>query len=152
MEARRTTTVDELHGGWLDLAQIATVEVTSEDPRFPIESVFTNGGPGWRAAQTGEQRIRLILDEPISVRRIQLRFCEPAIERTQEFTLHWSAAQGGAASEIIRQQWNFNPNGSTAEVEEYSVSLEGVSALELAIRPDIGRNDAVATLALWRVG
>jgi len=152
MEAGRTTTPDELHGGWLDLTHLATVEVTSEDPRFPIESVFTNGGPGWRAAQTGEQRIRLILDEPISVRRIQLRFCEPAIERTQEFTLHWSAAQGGAASEIIRQQWNFNPGGSTAELEEYSVSLEGVSALELAIRPDIGRNDAVATLAAWRVG
>ena len=151
-EARRTTTLDELHGGWLDLTHIATVEVTSEDPLFPIESVFTNGGPGWRAAQTGEQRIRLILDEPVSVRRILLRFCEPAIERTQEFTLHWSAAQGGAATEIIRQQWNFNPSGSTAELEEYSVSLEGVSALELAIRPDIGRNDAVATLAAWRVG
>ena len=51
----RATAPDKLHGGWLDLAQIATVEVTSEDPRFPIESVFTNGGPGWRAAQTGDQ-------------------------------------------------------------------------------------------------
>ena len=140
------------NGGWLDLAQIATVEVTSEDPRFPIESVFTNGGPGWRAAQTGDQHIRLILDEPVSVRRIQLRFYEPAIERTQQFTLRWAAAQGGASSEIIRQQWNFNPAGSTTELEEYAVSLEGVSALELAIRPDIARNDAVATLAAWRVG
>jgi hypothetical protein len=36
----------KLQFGWLDLAQIATVEVTSEDPRFPIESVFTAGGPG----------------------------------------------------------------------------------------------------------
>ena len=26
--------------GWLDLEEIATVEVTSEDPRFPIESAF----------------------------------------------------------------------------------------------------------------
>jgi hypothetical protein len=82
-------------------------------PALSIESVFTDGGPGWRAAQTGEQRIRLILDESISVRRIQPRFCEPAIERKQEFTLHWSPVQGGTASEIIRQQWNFNPCGST---------------------------------------
>ena len=59
---------------WLDLAQIATVEVTSEDPRYPIESVFTNGDPGWRAGQTGQQQIRLIFDEPVSVRHIQLRF------------------------------------------------------------------------------
>jgi hypothetical protein len=149
--AHRATAPDELPGGWLDLAQIATVEVTSEDPRFPIESVFTKGAPGWRAAQTGDQYIRLILDAPVSVRRIQLRFYEPAIERTQEFTLRWSAVQGGASSEIIRQQWNFTPAGSTTELEEYAVSLEGVSAFELAIRPDIGRNDAVATLAAWRV-
>src|SRR5579864_7189346 len=26
---------------WIDLGQIATVEVTSEDPEFPIESVFS---------------------------------------------------------------------------------------------------------------
>ena len=26
--------------GWLDLEQIATVEVTSEDPSFPIESAI----------------------------------------------------------------------------------------------------------------
>ena len=39
---------------WMDLGQIATVEVTSEDPKFPVESVFTtDGGPGWRASQKG---------------------------------------------------------------------------------------------------
>jgi hypothetical protein len=59
--------------GWLDLAEIATVEVTSEDPRFPIESAFAASGPGWRASKIGEQQIRLIFDEPASVRRIQLR-------------------------------------------------------------------------------
>jgi hypothetical protein len=142
----------ELEGGWLDLAQIATVEVTSEDPRFPIESVFTEGGPGWRAAETGEQRLRLIFDEPVSVRHIQLRFHEPDIERTQEFTLRWSGAQGGTSREIVRQQWNFSPAGPATELEDYTVSLEAVSALELAIRPDIGSNSAIASLAAWRMG
>ena len=34
---------------WLDLEQIATVEVTSEHPNCPIESVFdASNGPGWR--------------------------------------------------------------------------------------------------------
>jgi len=32
------------------------------------------------------------------------------------------------------------------------VSLEAVSALELAIRPNMGSNSAIATLAAWRVG
>jgi len=41
------------NGGWLPLEQIATVEVTSEDPRFPVESVFaSNTGTGWRALRT----------------------------------------------------------------------------------------------------
>jgi hypothetical protein len=29
-----------LNEKWLDLEQIATVEVTSEDPHFPVEAVF----------------------------------------------------------------------------------------------------------------
>src|SRR5437899_123650 len=39
-------------------AGVATVEVSSEDPSFPIESVFgPNEGPGWRASKGGEQQI-----------------------------------------------------------------------------------------------
>jgi hypothetical protein len=86
------------------------------------------------------------------VRRIQLRFYEPATERTQEFTLRWSAALCGPLKEIVRQQWNFSPAGSTTEPEDYAVNLEGILALELAIRPDIGWNDAIATLASWCIG
>jgi hypothetical protein len=136
----------------MDLGQIATVEVTSEDPEFVIESVFTDyGGPGWRAAQKGEQQIRLIFDQPLAVRRIQLHFMEPTHDRQQEFTLRWSAANGGPPREIVRQQWNFNPAGSTSEFEDYEVNLDGVSALELTIRPDLRHDEAFATLAGWRV-
>jgi hypothetical protein len=136
----------------MDLGQIATVEVTSEDPRFPIESVFaTEGGPGWRASQEGEQEIRLIFDQALPVRRIQLHFLEPTRERLQEFTVRWLAADGGQPKEIVRQQWNFNPAGSTSELEDYEVNLEGVSALELVIKPDLTNNEALATLAAWRV-
>jgi hypothetical protein len=138
--------------GWLDLDQIATVEVTSEDPNFPIESVFTSkDGPGWRASERGEQQIRIIFDQAASLHRIQLRFVEPKLERTQEFTVRWSSADGGPAKEIVRQQWNFSPRGSTVEVEDYEVSLDGVSVLELAIKPDLTRGEASATLAMWRV-
>jgi hypothetical protein len=143
--------IADAHAGWKDLAQVATVEVTSEDSQFPVESVFAGGGPGWRAGQPGEQQIRLIFDEPLSVRRIQLRFEEQATERTQEFILRWSAAQGGTSTEIVRQQWNFSPEGSTTEVEDYAVDLENVSVLELAIRPDIGKSGAKASLAAFLV-
>jgi hypothetical protein len=138
--------------GWLDLEQIATVEVTSEDPGFPIEFAFSSkDGPGWRAAEKGEQKIRIIFDEPISLRRIQLRFHEAHVERMQEFTIRWSSATDGAPKEIVRQQWNFSPAGATTEIEDYMVDLDAVSVLELAIQPDLGGREAVATLASWRL-
>jgi hypothetical protein len=137
---------------WLDLKQIATVEATTEDPDFPIESVFNaSNGPGWRAGEKGEQQIRIIFDQPISVRRIHLRFVAGEVERTQEFTIRWASAEGGPPKEVVRQQWNFSPEGSTSEVEDYAVFLDGVSALELAITPDLGRGEAPATLAEWRI-
>jgi hypothetical protein len=139
--------------GWLDLDQIATVEVTSEDSSFPIESAFrANGGPGWRASEKGEQRIRIIFDEPVSLERIQLRFHESESERTQEFTLRWSSAAGGPPKEIVRQQWNFSPTGSTTEVEDYMIDLKAVSILELTIQPDFSGREAVASLAACRLG
>jgi len=40
---------------WLILDRLATVEVTSEQEAFPIESVFaSNGREGWRASKAGE--------------------------------------------------------------------------------------------------
>jgi uncharacterized protein (DUF736 family) len=147
-----TQTSSESHQGWLDLEQIATVEVTSEDPSFPIESAFIpNCGSGWRASQKGEQQIRIIFDKPMSLNRIQLRFHEAESERKQEFTVRWSSAAGGPEKEIVRQQWNFSPAGSTTEIEDYAVDLDGVSILELAIQPDVGRPDAVASLAACRL-
>ena len=137
---------------WLNLEQIVTVEVTSEDPEFPIESVFDGDSQlGWRALEKGNQRIRLFFDQPISVKRIRLRFVETEVARTQEFTLGWSGGQGGRSREIVRQQWNFSPAGSTSEVEEYQTNLDGVAVLELAIQPDLQGGDARATLAEWRI-
>src|ERR1700687_4623185 len=46
---------------WLNLEEIARVEVSSEDPQYPIASAFKHGQSlGWRASQPGEQTIRLL--------------------------------------------------------------------------------------------
>jgi hypothetical protein len=137
---------------WLELEQMAQVEVTSEDPNFPIESALASGkGPGWRAAEKGKQIIRIIFDKPRPLRRIRLEFSETEIERTQEFTLQWSPESGGPFRDIVRQQWNFSPSGSTSEVEDYQVDLDSVSILELALRPDLTPDNAFATLTKWRM-
>ena len=139
-------------GEWLNLEQVAKVEVTSEDPSFPIDSALASEkGPDWRAADKGKQTIRIIFDKPTPLRRIKLEFSETEVQRTQEFTLRWSAEPGGPFREIVRQQWSFSPHGSTSEVEDYQVGLDSVSVLELALRPDLTPGNAFATLAKWRV-
>ena len=137
---------------WLNLEEIARVEISSEDPQYPIESAFTHGeGLGWGASQPGEQTIRLLFDEPTDIRRISLRFSEPQAERTQQFTLRWADSQTGPFREIVRQQWNFDPRNSTMEVEDYKVDLHHVLALELTIDPDLGKNQAFAALTDWHL-
>ena len=62
---------------WLPLAALAQVELTSEDPAFPIETALQPGAaPGWRAAEPGAQTIRLLFDRPHRLNRIRLVFVE----------------------------------------------------------------------------
>jgi hypothetical protein len=138
--------------GWLDLERLAQVEITSEDADYPIESALIPGaGPAWRAAQPGEQTIRLRFDEPLRLKRIHLVFYEGELERTQEFVLQWSPDDGQSYREIVRQQYNFSPPGAAREVEDYDLDLDGVTALELKIVPDISGGGARASLAQLRL-
>jgi hypothetical protein len=105
--------------GWIDLERLAQVEITSEDVDHPIESALIPGtGLGWRAAQPGEQTIRLRFDKPQRLKRIHLVFQEDEQERTQEFVLRWSPDGGLSYREIVRQQYNFSPPGAAREVED----------------------------------
>ena len=138
---------------WLDLERIAEVEITSEDPSFPIESALAleAEGQGWRAAEPGEQLVRIVFDAPTAVHRISLQFVETQTARTQEFVLRWAAKRKEPFREIVRQQWTFSPNGSTREIEDYVVNLADLGVLELAIKPEISGGNARASLAAWRV-
>jgi hypothetical protein len=120
---------------WKDLNRIARAEITSEDAQFPIENAFGRGETkGWRAATTGKQVIRLMFDEPLTIRRIHLHFVEQEVERSQEFALF--AGWEGEMREVLRQQWTFSPHGSTEEIEDFAVELDGIRTLELRIDPD----------------
>jgi hypothetical protein len=136
---------------WLDVDGAASVEVTSEENGFPIESALLGVEGGWRAADAGTQTIRLIFDEPQKLRRIWLIFEDSENTRTQEFVLRWSSDSGNSFREIVRQQWNFSPPESVREVEDYAVELSEVTALELSIMPDTSGGAARATLTSLRV-
>ena len=87
---------------WLDIEQLAQVEITSEAPACPIESALLPGThPGWRAAHPGAQVIRLVFDVPQELHRLHLVFFEAQHERTQEFVVQ--ASTDGGQSHIPLQ-------------------------------------------------
>ena len=140
-------------GPWLDLEQLSRVELTSEANGFPIESALTpTEGPGWRADEAGPQVVRLVFDAPQRIRRIHLEFLERESQRTQEFALRSSADGGRSYRDVLRQQYNFAPPDNVREVEDYAVQLDGVTALELDIVPDIGPGGAKASLERFMLG
>jgi hypothetical protein len=144
-----TSTTDQ---NWLDMARLARVEITSENEAYPIESALIPGtGPGWRSAQPGAQMIRLIFDEPQRLKRIYLIFSEEEQGRTQEFGLRWLPDGEESFREILRQQYNFSPPGTTREIEDYGVELDQVRALELRIVPDISGREAWGKLEALRL-
>ena len=147
---KRVTTLHEnvpVRPRWLELDELADVDVSSEEPTSPIEGAFSSDAPaGWRAAAPGPQSVRLLFRQPVRLTRIELIFEESAHARTQEFVLRWRASGAEKDADIVRQQFTFAPAGTTRERDEYSVDLDQVVALELLIVPDISGGEARATL------
>jgi hypothetical protein len=137
---------------WLEVASLAQVEFTSEDPASPIDAaLLPHTPPGWRAARPGEQVIRLVFDRPQSLHHLRLVFAEAQQVRTQEFVVRWSADGGQSYRDVVRQQYTFSPPGTVDEVEDYPVRLEDVTHVELRIVPDIQGGAACATLQEMRL-
>jgi hypothetical protein len=98
-----TQDVSPANQQWLNLETLAQVEVTSEDAAHPIELGLIPGDEsGWRAAQPGQQTVRLMFDQPQTIKRMHLVFQENEQERTQQFVLRWSSNGGQSYREIVR--------------------------------------------------
>ena len=137
---------------WMDVDRIASVEISSEDSDYPIESaLLLERQKGWRAANPGMQTIRLIFDERQKLRRILLVFEDTENSRTQEFVLRWSPDIESSFREIVRQQWNFSRPDSVRETEDYRVELSEVKVLELKIVPDKSGGEVRASLVSLRL-
>jgi hypothetical protein len=134
-----------------DIAAVATVLVSSEDPRHPIDYAFDGQrGPGasrWIAEQSGEQTLILAFDSPQTIRQILVEVEEPEISRTQEMAVSISRDGGQTYRELIRQEYNFSPPGTTLEHEEWSIKADAISHLQLRIKPDKGGKAGRATLS-----
>ena len=142
--------------GQIDIAAVATVLVTSEDPGHPVDYAFDDqrgpGGSRWQAGEPGEQTVILAFDTPQTIRRVVLEVEEPEVVRTQELQLTVSCDGGQTYRELVRQEYNFTPPGTTFEREDWTVMAEGVTHLRFWVKPDKGDKSCRATitsLALW---
>jgi hypothetical protein len=140
-----------IKNNWLNIENIAEVEITSENKLHPIESaLILDSSSGWIAGEEGLQTIRIVFNEPQAIQRVMLKFSESSFERTQEYSLNWYT-ENGESHEIVRQQWNFSPNGSTTEIENHHLNLANVVVLELCINPDISNRNSIASLEQLRI-
>jgi len=136
--------------GAKEIAAIATVWVTSEAADAPIDQAFDEsrgpGGSRWVAAVPGEQRLILAFDTPQTIRTISLEVEESDVSRTQVLHLSVSCDGGQIYQELRRQEFAFSPPSTTFEHEEWAVTVEGVTHLQLVITPDKGGQPCRATL------
>ena len=68
------------------------------------------------------------------------------MNRTQEVQLAVSDDGGKTYRELLRQEFNFSPEGTTWECEDWAVEEVNVTHLTLLIKPDKGRKDLFAKL------
>ena len=90
------------------------------------------------AGEPGEQTLILAFDAPKAIRRVVLEVEEWEVARTQELQLAVSSDGGTTYREVLRQEYNFGPPGTTFEREDWAVPARGVTHLRLVIRPDKG--------------
>ena len=128
--------------GEIDIAAVATVLVTSESPENPVDHAFDShrgpGGSRWAAGEPGEQTLILAFDAPQAIRRVALEVEETGVARTQELQLAVSTDGGRTHRDVLRQEYNFSPPGTTFEREDWAVVAESVSHLRLLIKPAKG--------------
>jgi hypothetical protein len=136
--------------GEISIADVATVQVTSEEADHPIDNAFDhNRGPGgsrWIADGPGEQTVILLFDSPQTIRKIGVEVEELALSRTQELSVSVSSDGGRTYRELLRQEFTFSPPGTSFEREFWSTSAEAVTHLRLEIKPDKGGRVGRATL------
>ena len=135
--------------GEIDIAEVAAVLVTSEAPDHPIDLAFDldrgRRGARWIAGEPGERTVTLAFAAPQTINQILLEVEEPEFARTQELHLSLSCDGGRTYRELLRQEYNFSPAGTSFERKKWKVSAQGVTHLRL-VKPDKGDKPCRATL------
>ena len=100
---------------WLDFGHTATVEPSSEDPSFPVESVFNpNERPGWGGGAS------------------------KGSEQTARPNINYGLPDGGTNGRVLAQKWGRTPtlrcirHSTNLTLESFAQLLES-SCLSMAV-------------------
>jgi len=152
LEAREDEAPDS---GPLDIAGLATIAYSSEDPNHPVEHLLRmptgRGDSGWAATQadTTEQLV-LEFDRPQSIGRLVYEVQEVERERTQEVHVEASTDAGRIYHRVVVQECTFSPGGARFEHEDLRLELHDLTHLRLTIVPN-KRGSGAASLTSLRV-
>lgn len=134
----------------IDIIHNAEVTVTSESENFPLDNIVDGSiGPGssqWVAGTIGLQVLVFKFDTPQSITRVIYEIKEQEVARTQEVCFEVSTDSGANFREILRQEYNFSPGGSTFQREELKLDLHQITDLKMIIKPDKGNINCRAKL------
>ena len=124
-----------------NLAALATIAYSSEDPLFPVENIIdTSTGPGspkWCAAAVStNEEIVLEFDQPQSFGRLVFEVEENEYERIQEITIEASYDRGRSFRQLHRQEFSFSPHGATFEREDLNLTVRNISHLRCVFIPN----------------
>ena len=126
--------------GEISIPDTATVLVTSERLDHPIDYICDGkrgpGGTRWIAEQPGDQTVVLVFDAARDIHVVSLEIEEDEVGRTQELTLSTSSDGGQTYREMLRQEFNFSPPGTTFEHEEWRLAAKDITHVRIWIRPD----------------
>jgi hypothetical protein len=134
----------------IDIAEAATVAVSSEDAEHPIDNAFDGrrgpGGSRWIAGEVGDQTLILAFDTPQTLRHIILEIEEQEVTRQQQVEVSVSNDGERTYRVLRRQEYNFSPPGTTFEREEWVVREDEVTHLRVQVLPDKGGRPCRASI------
>ncbi|HEY8079889.1 MAG TPA: hypothetical protein VIF62_37415 [Labilithrix sp.] len=137
------------HGGpiptdTLDVAALASVDVTSEHELFPIDNVFDgrqgSGGSCWAARQPGVQTVLLRFHAPTDLERLTIESEECGGTCSQDIDVSGYSAHREKTFEAPRRVLNYSPYGPSFHRETWILSERGVTHVWIRIAPSpLGR-------------
>ena len=141
--------------GAIDVARVATLASSSEDPAQPLEHLLDGlagpGGSRWVAACPDEAAQLVIeFDAPQTIGRLVCEAEETERERTPEVRVEASTDGGRTYCPVLVQAYTFSPRDATFRREDRLLNLRDVDWLRLTIVAHTGGSGA-ATLTSLRL-